>query len=130
MNRVAREPRKYALGLALVLGLVLGGGTTPGLIPDTTSQSVVITAAPIDTSRAPRSPIPGSLWLMCMTILAAMVLQIVPLPATLLDSLRPTIVGDDVSAIIGEPALSTISLGVGHTIETLMFMVAVLALFL
>ena len=130
MTALASERSKYALGSALIAGLVLGGGNSPGLVTDTIIQLIVIAAAAIEFSRAPRSPIPPSAWLFCAAVLAAMILQIVPLPAGLLDSLRPAVVGSDATEIIGSPVFSTISLGAGRTIEALFFAVAVIAMFL
>jgi len=130
VTTLARERSKYALGSALIAGLVLGGGNSPGLVTDTIIQVVVIAAAAVEFSRAPRSPIPPAAWLICAAVLAAMILQIIPMPTGLLDSLRPTIVGSDATEIIGSPVLSTISLNVGRTIEALFVAVAVMALFL
>ena len=60
MTTLARERSKYALGSALIAGLVLGGGNSPGLVTDTIVQLIVIAAAAVEFSRAPRSPIPPS----------------------------------------------------------------------
>jgi O-antigen ligase len=127
---LARERSKYALGSALIVGLVLGGGNSPGLVTDTIIQIVVIVAAAVEFSRPPRSPIPASAWMLVAAVFAAMLVQIVPLPTALLDALRPAVVGSDITRTIGDPGLSTMSLGIGRTIEVLFVAIAIAAMFL
>lgn len=118
---------KYVLGSVLFLALLIGGGTTNGLYTDTLIEIAAIVSAAAILSRPPSHATPGPiLWLLFFAV-ALFILQIIPLPAVLFAGLRP-------SVLLGGPWLVSetrfISVGVGRTIECLLFLAASAAFFL
>lgn len=118
---------KYLLGSVLFAALLIGGGTASGLYTDTVIEISAFIAVALAFSRTTNQPIPGSvLWLLFL-VLALFSLQIVPLPASLIAGLRP-------EALFGRPWLIDetrfISIGVGRTIECLLYVAASAAFFL
>lgn len=118
---------KYLLGSVLFAALLIGGGTASGLYTDTVIEISAFIAVALAFSRTTNQPIPGSvLWLLFL-VLALFSLQIVPLPASLIAGLRP-------EALLGRPWLIDetrfISIGVGRTIECLLYVAASAAFFL
>ncbi|TIW29874.1 MAG: O-antigen ligase family protein [Mesorhizobium sp.] len=127
MSARPSEWDKYLLGSVLFTALLIGGGTASGLYTDTLIEIVAIGSAAVALSRTSTQTIPGSvLWLLIMAV-ALVVLQIIPLPARLFADLRPELV-------LGAPWLVDqtrfISVGVGRTIECLLYVAASAAFFL
>ncbi|AMY00681.1 O-antigen ligase family protein [Mesorhizobium ciceri] len=128
MSARPSEWDKYLLGSVLFTSLLIGGGTASGLYTDTLVEIVAIVSAAIAVSRTSTpTAIPGSvLWLLFLAV-ALIVLQIVPLPASLFAGLRPGV-------LLGAPWLVDetrfISVGVGRTIECLLYVAASAAFFL
>ncbi|MER9488892.1 O-antigen ligase family protein [Mesorhizobium sp. M0563] len=119
---------KYLLGSVLFISLLIGGGTASGLYTDTLIQVVVIISAAVVFSQTSGQRISRSvLWLLIFAV-ALIVLQIVPLPAAIFNGLRPEL-------LLGEPwadetQFRFISVGVGRTIECLLYLLAAAGFFL
>ncbi|MFA6031718.1 MAG: O-antigen ligase family protein [Myxococcota bacterium] len=127
MKERQSERDKYLLGLVLFIALLIGGGTASGLYTDTLIEIAAIIAAATVFSRASVQTIPRpALWLLFFAV-ALFALQIIPLPAPLFDRVRP-------DALLGNPWLVSqsrfVSVGVGRTIECLIYVVAAAAFFL
>ncbi|AZO75649.1 O-antigen ligase family protein [Mesorhizobium sp. M1D.F.Ca.ET.043.01.1.1] len=127
MSARPSEWDKYLLGSVLFTALLIGGGTAIGLYTDTLIEIAAIVSAAVALSRTSTQTIPGSvLWLLIMAV-ALVVLQLVPLPASLFADLRPEL-------LLGAPWLVDqtrfISVGVGRTIECLLYVAASAAFFL
>ncbi|MER8830471.1 O-antigen ligase family protein [Mesorhizobium sp. M0938] len=120
---------KYLLGSVLVISLVVGGGTASGLYTDTLIEIAAIVSAAAVFSQNSGQRIPHSvLWLLVFAV-ALVILQIVPLPAALFNGLRPELLLAD-SGLVGETRFRFVSVGVGRTIECLLYLVASAAFFL
>ncbi|RWK34613.1 O-antigen ligase family protein [Mesorhizobium sp.] len=120
---------KYLLGSILFIALLIGGGTASGLYTDTLIEVAAIVSAALVFSQTSGQRIPHSvLWLLIFAV-ALVVLQIVPLPAVLFNGLRPELLLAD-SGLVGEPRFRFVSVGVGRTIECLLYLVALAAFFL
>lgn len=120
---------KYLLGSVLFIALLIGGGTASGLYTDTLIEVAAIVSAAAVFSQASGQRIPHSvLWLLIFAV-ALVVLQIVPLPAAIFSGLRPELLLAD-SGLVGETRFRFVSVGVGRTIECLLYLVALAAFFL
>ncbi|MGX7872035.1 O-antigen ligase family protein [Mesorhizobium sp. ORM6] len=132
MRERSRRPAewdKYLLGSVLFLSLLIGGGTASGLYTETLIEIAAIVSAAIVLSRSSEQVIPRAvLWLLAL-VLAVFCFQIIPLPATLLDGLRPGVLLAN-PWLEGETRLRFVSVGVGRTIECLLYFVAAAAFFL
>lgn len=119
---------KYLLGSVLFVSLLIGGGTASGLYTDTLIEvaAIVSAAAVFTQTSGERSP-HSVLWLLIFAI-ALNILQIVPLPAVILDGLKPELLLGD--PWVGESRFRFISVGVGRTIESLLYLLAAAAFFL
>ncbi|GLS40240.1 hypothetical protein GCM10010869_58370 [Mesorhizobium tianshanense] len=123
------ERDKYLLGSVLFLSLLIGGGTASGLYTDTLIEVAAIISAAAVFSQASGQRIPRSvLWLLILAV-AVVILQIVPLPAAIISGLRPELLLAD-SGLVGETRFRFVSVGVGRTIECLLYLVAWAAFFL
>ncbi|ODT16935.1 MAG: lipid A core--O-antigen ligase [Mesorhizobium sp. SCN 65-12] len=120
---------KYLLGSALFLSLLVGGGTASGLISDTVVEvfAIVSTAAVFSQGTGQRSP-HLIRWLLIMAV-ALIGLQLIPLPIAMLSGVRPPLL-QGVPWLSDETSLRFISVGVGRTVECLLFVLAVAAFFL
>ncbi|TGP14668.1 O-antigen ligase family protein [Mesorhizobium sp. M2D.F.Ca.ET.233.01.1.1] len=118
---------KYLLGSVLFTALLIGGGTASGLYTDTVIEISAFISVALAFSRPTDQAIPGSVLWLPFLVLALFSLQIVPLPASLIAGLRP-------EALLGRPWLIDetrfISIGVGRTIECLLYVAASAAFFL
>ncbi|CCV12489.1 O-antigen ligase family protein [Mesorhizobium sp. STM 4661] len=120
---------KYLLGSVLFVSLLIGGGTAAGLYTDTLIEVAAIVSAAAVLSQPFGQRVPRSvLWLLVFAV-ALVILQIVPLPASIFNGLRPELLLAD-SSFVGETRFRFVSLGVGRTIECLLYLVAVVAFFL
>ncbi|MER8443699.1 O-antigen ligase family protein [Mesorhizobium sp. M1066] len=123
------EWEKYLLGSVLFLSVLIGGGTASGLYTEALIEVAAIVAAAAVFSRPSEHGIPRSaLWLLALG-LAVFCFQIVPLPAALLSGLRPEVLLAN-PWLSGETGLRFVSVGVGRTIECLLYFVAMAAFFL
>ncbi|MER9234977.1 O-antigen ligase family protein [Mesorhizobium sp. M0622] len=128
MNDRPSEWDKYLLGSVLFVSLLIGGGTASGLYTDTLIEvAAIVSAATVFTQtsgqRSPRS----ALWLLIFAVALA-VLQIVPLPAAMFNGLRPELLLGN--PWVGESRFRFISVGVGRTVECLLYLLAAAAFFL
>ncbi|RWM18217.1 MAG: O-antigen ligase domain-containing protein [Mesorhizobium sp.] len=129
MSDRASEWDKYVLGLVLFLSLLIGGGTASGLYTDTLIEVGAIISAAAVLSQTSGQKIPQSvLWLLIFAV-AWLILQIVPLPAGVLIGSRPEVLLGDPS-LVGESGFRFVSVGVGRTIECLLYLAALAAFFL
>jgi O-antigen ligase len=123
----ASEWDKYLLGSVLFIALLIGGGTASGLYSDALIEVAALVAAAAALSRPSSQTIPAWIFLVLLLALALLVLQIVPLPAGLVAGMRPDV-------LLGAPWLPGhmrfISVGVGRTVECLLYVVSVAAFFL
>ncbi|MCQ8871226.1 O-antigen ligase family protein [Mesorhizobium sp. LMG17149] len=123
------EWEKYLVGSVLFLSVLIGGGTASGLYTEAVIEVAAIVAAAAIFSRPSEHGIPRSaLWLLALG-LAVFCFQIVPLPAALLSGLRPEVLLAN-PWLSGETGLRFVSVGVGRTIECLLYFVAMAAFFL
>ncbi|MER8504124.1 O-antigen ligase family protein [Mesorhizobium sp. M0204] len=119
---------KYLLGFVLFISLLIGGGTASGLYTDTLIQVIAIISATAVFSQSHSQGIPRSiLWLLIFAVALA-VLQIVPLPPAIFKGLRPELLLGN--PWVGESRFRFISLGVGRTVECLLYLLATAAFFL
>ncbi|RWE98326.1 O-antigen ligase family protein [Mesorhizobium sp.] len=120
---------KYLLGSVLFISLLIGGGTASGLYTDTLIEVAAIITAAAVFSQTSGQRIPYSiLWLLIFAV-ALVILQIVPLPAAIFNGLRPELLLGD-SWLAGQSGFRFVSVGVGRTIECLLYLVASAAFFL
>ncbi|MER9157475.1 O-antigen ligase family protein [Mesorhizobium sp. M0778] len=128
MNDRPSEWDKYLLGSVLFVSLLIGGGTASGLYTDTLMEVAALVSAAAVLSQPSGQRSPRSVrWLLILAI-ALMVLQIVPLPPTIFNGLRPELLLGD--PWVGESRFRFISVGVGRTIECLLYVLALAAFFL
>ncbi|MER8689007.1 MULTISPECIES: O-antigen ligase family protein [unclassified Mesorhizobium] len=128
MNDRPSEWDKYLLGSVLFVSLLIGGGTASGLYTDTLIEVAAIISAAAVFSQTPGQTIPRPvLWLLVFAVALA-VLQIVPLPAAIFSGLRPELLLGD--PWVGESRFRFISVGVGRTVECLLYLLAAAAFFL
>lgn len=120
---------KYLLGSVLFISLLIGGGTASGLYTDTLIEVAAIITAAAVFSQTSGQRIPYTiLWLLIFAV-ALVILQIVPLPAAIFNGLRPEpLLGN--SWLAGQSGFRFVSVGVGRTIECLLYLVASAAFFL
>jgi O-antigen ligase len=118
---------KYLLGSVLFIALLIGGGTASGLFTDTLIEVAAIVAAASVFSRVLARTAPPFVVGILFLAVALLVVQIIPLPSALLHGVRPDV-------LLGEPWLVSrtrfVSVGVGRTIECLLYVVAAVAFFL
>ncbi|MER9890688.1 O-antigen ligase family protein [Mesorhizobium sp. M0119] len=128
MNDRPSEWDKYLLGTVLFVSLLIGGGTASGLYTDTLIEvaAIVSAAAVFSQTAGQRIPRPV-LWLLVFAV-ALTVLQIVPLPAAIFNRLRPELLLGNPWA--GESRFRFVSVGVGRTVECLLYLLATAAFFL
>ncbi|RWB32916.1 MAG: O-antigen ligase family protein [Mesorhizobium sp.] len=120
---------KYLLGSVLFISLLIGGGTASGLYTDTLIEVAAIITAAAVFSQTSGQRIPYTiLWLLIFAV-ALVILQIVPLPAAIFNALRPELLLGD-SWLAGQSGFRFVSVGVGRTIECLLYLVASAAFFL
>ncbi|MER8772038.1 O-antigen ligase family protein [Mesorhizobium sp. M0960] len=128
MNDRPSEWDKYLLGTVLFVSLLIGGGTASGLYTDTLIEIAAIVSAAAVFSQTPGQRIPRPvLWLLVFAV-ALILLQIVPLPAAIFNGLRPELLLGD--PWVGESRFRFISVGVGRTVESLLYLLAAAAFFL
>ncbi|MER9681928.1 O-antigen ligase family protein [Mesorhizobium sp. M0184] len=128
MNHRPSEWDKYLLGLVLVVSLLIGGGTASGLYTDTLIEVAAIVSAAAIFSRTSGQRSPRSvLWLLIFAV-ALSVLQILPLPAGTFNGFRPELLFGD--PWVGESRFRFISVGLGRTVECLLYLLAATAFFL
>lgn len=125
-----RETGKYVLGSVLILALLLGGGTTTGLYTDTVIQLAAFLASAYVLATPARDGLSSSVaTLIILCVVALYAVQVVPLPAVLVDALQPEALRPMTGE--GDPfAFRFISIGVGRTIESALFAASCLAFFL
>lgn len=120
---------KYLLGSVLFISLLIGGGTASGLYTDTLIEVAAIVSAAAVFSQTSGQRVPLSvLWLLIFAA-GLVILQIVPLPAAIFNGLRPELLLAE-SGLVGETRFRFVSVGVGRTIECLLYLVALAAFFL
>ncbi|MER9971834.1 O-antigen ligase family protein [Mesorhizobium sp. M0060] len=128
MSSRPSEWDKYLLGSVLFVSLLIGGGTASGLYTDTLIEVAAILSAAAVFSHNPGQSGPHSvLWLLAFAVLLAF-LQIVPLPAAVFNDLRPKLLLGDTWA--ADTQFRFISVGVGRTVECLLYLLAAAAFFL
>ncbi|MBZ9755794.1 O-antigen ligase family protein [Mesorhizobium sp. ESP6-5] len=132
MRERSRQPTqwdKYLLGSVLFLSMLIGGGTASGLYTEMLIEIAAVICAAAILSRPSQQAIPRAvLWLLALVV-AVFCFQVVPLPATLLEGVRPAVLLAD-PWLDGESRLRFVSVGVGRTIECMLYFVAAAAFFL
>ncbi|MER9120465.1 O-antigen ligase family protein [Mesorhizobium sp. M0954] len=128
MNDRPSEWDKYLLGSVLFVSLLIGGGTAGGLYTDSAIEvaAILSAAAVLSQTSGQRSP-HSVLWLLVFAT-ALVILQIVPLPKAMFRGVRPELLLGD--PWIRETQFRFISVGVGRTIECLLYLLAAVAFFL
>lgn len=132
MRERSRQPThwdKYLLGSVLFLSLLIGGGTASGLYTETLIEIAALISAAAILSRPSQQAIPRAvLWLLALVV-AVFCFQVVPLPATLLEGVRPGVLLAD-PWLDGGSRLRFVSVGVGRTVECMLYFVAAAVFFL
>ncbi|MER8727149.1 O-antigen ligase family protein [Mesorhizobium sp. M1027] len=128
MNDRPSEWDKYLLGTVLFVSLLIGGGTASGLYTDTLIEVAAIVSAAAVFSQTADQRIPRPVLLLPVFTVALAVLQIVPLPAAIFNGLRPELLLGH--PWVGESRFRFISVGVGRTVECLLYLLAAAAFFL
>ena len=125
---VAGRPQTgtWLLGTTLLVALLTGGGTLPGLSSDTMIQLLAIATATAICLRNMQQRIDRAVFWFMVAAMLCLVLQLLPVATDLTRSTQSILPGDNPMPEM-EPA--TISLGPGRTIEVAVF-VASLCLFL
>lgn len=118
---------KFLLGGILTLALLIGGGTTRGLYTDQIIVCLCVIAFAVSFT-SPNGERVGK-WPIAFAaaIILGVSLQLVPLPASMLAAWRPQFLDEPVGI---DPGFTTISLGVGQTVESLTLVLAPVAFFL
>jgi len=126
--KLKAEWRKYLLGLIFLASALLGGGAAPQLWTDATLQvMIVLAAAPILAARQ-GEPVDNRVKWLCGLLLASMAVQLLPLPQGLIGHFQSeTLSSGRLEPGTGDAAF--ISLGLGRTLESLLY-VAVLVILL
>lgn len=128
MSSRPSEWDKYLLGTVLFVSLLIGGGTVSGLYTDTLIEvAAFLSAAAVFSHSSNQRTSRSVLWLLALAVLLAL-LQIVPLPAAVFNGLRPKLLLGDTWAT--ETQFRFISVGVGRTVECLLYLLAASAFFL
>ncbi|MEP9389873.1 O-antigen ligase family protein [Mesorhizobium sp. KR9-304] len=130
MSSKPRQIDKYLLGSVLFLALLIGGGTASGLYTDTIIEILAVVAAAVALSAPSEHKIDRRAFWLLLAILALALLQLVPLPAALLEPFRPELLAVDVGEAGGPSPFQFISLGIGRTSECLVYFAAAAAFFL
>lgn len=123
------QPRtnKFFLGGILALALLIGGGTTRGLFTDQIIVCLCAVAFAMSFGRATGERVGKLPRMFAAAVMLACVLQLVPLPAGMLTAVRPEFLDKPVGVDVG---FTTISLGIGQTVESLLLVAAPVAFFL
>ena len=128
MTKIAAEWRKYLLGTVLLLALLLGGSAASGMWSDALLQFLMILAAAPVLASSTGTPINGRVLGFCALVLAVVIIQLIPLPAALVELVRSE------AFLEGRPEaggdLNLITLGVGRTVENLLYVSALILLML
>ncbi len=115
----AAEPSdidKHLLGITILVALLLGGGTQPGLTTDTIVQLLAIAVSAFVILRHPERPIDKRvLWFM-IAANAVILFQLLPVPIAALRATQGILQPIDAPSL-GEVSGTTLSLGPGRTIE-------------
>jgi O-antigen ligase len=111
------------------MSLLIGGGTASGLYTDTLIEVAAIITAAAVFSQTCSQRIPSSILWLLISAVALVILQIVPLPAAIFNGLRPDLLLGD-PWLAGESGFRFVSVGVGRTIECLLYLMASAAFFL
>ncbi|MER8386445.1 O-antigen ligase family protein [Mesorhizobium sp. M1380] len=128
MNDRSTEWDKYLLGSVLFVSLLIGGGTASGLYTDTLIElAAIVSAAAIFSRNHGQRTAHAVLWLLLFAIGLAVV-QIIPLPAAIFKGTRPELLLGD--QWVGDTKFRFISVGVGRTVECLLYLVAAAGFFL
>ncbi|MER9345293.1 O-antigen ligase family protein [Mesorhizobium sp. M0601] len=128
MNDRPSEWDKYLVGSVLFLSLLIGGGTASGLYTDALIEVTAIVSAAAVFSQPFGKRIPASLLWLVIFAVASVAFQIVPLPRAIFGGLRPELLRGD--PWLGGTPYRFVSIGVGRTIECLLYLVASAAFFL
>ncbi|SMH40808.1 O-antigen ligase family protein [Mesorhizobium australicum] len=128
MIKIGAEWRKYLLGSILVCSLLLGGSAASGMWTDALLQTLtILVAAPILSASA-GEPIDRKVLAYCASILAAILIQLIPLPAGLLDLVRSEAFSQGRTE--AGAGFDLITLGVGRTVDNLTYASALVFLML
>lgn len=115
---------KYLIGTAITVSLLLGGGTDAGLWSDALLQVIILLAVIPVLSARDGTLVERRVFLLVCFIMVAPLLQLLPLPASLVDALRPEQFRQPIDADVAWLAVTT---GLGSTLLSFTY-VAVLGL--
>lgn len=128
MTGAGKETDKYLLGIVLFLAMSIGGGTRSGLITDFIVEAVAILASAYVLSKSSAVPISRPALLLILCALAAVALQLVPLPSALLSATRSAPIDEAMSR--SGSSIAFMSLSVGQTLRSLLVVLALALFFL
>ncbi|MEL6782885.1 MAG: O-antigen ligase family protein [Pseudomonadota bacterium] len=117
---------RYGLGLLFITAAIIGGNTAVGGLADIPLKLLATGLAMALLLRRKRPTIPLGVLLLCVAIALLFVIQLIPLPAAILNGLQPVL-----EATFTEPENNTwrpISLTLGATLEAASFTLPVVLL--
>ncbi|MCH4543985.1 O-antigen ligase family protein [Ochrobactrum sp. A-1] len=127
MPKLKAELRKYLLGFVFIAAALLGGGAAPGLWTDTVLQILILVCAtPVLAARDGETIDPRVKWL-CGLIVAVTAIQLLPLPVDLVRLFRTELLSSGRMELVGG-GLEFISLGLGRTLEALLYVAVLIIL--
>lgn len=121
MTRIQSTSCKYALGLALIACLILGGGTTRGLTIDAALQVLAITCSTYTLIQLWDNPASKLGIFFFFLVLSAGITQLIPVPVELLELLRPSVFLPILPGGSDDFTFSTVSLAGSRTILSVIF---------
>jgi len=127
VQRLGTDWRRYALGAVIVLAMMLGGGAASGLWTDSVLEAVILLVSARVLAAPDGGPIDRrAIWL-SGAALCLVLLQFVPLPPQISEAVRSSLL---VRSPEGGVGFSPISTDLGRTLECLLYVSALAALFL
>ncbi|MER2536737.1 MAG: O-antigen ligase family protein [Rhizobiaceae bacterium] len=128
MTAAARETDKYLLGIVIFLAMCIGGGTRSGLMTDFILEAVTILVCSRILAKPGAVPVSGTAAVLISAALAAMILQLVPLPSGLLVWARNPPVTEAMERS-GSP-IAFMTLGFSYTLRSLLVFLSLSLFFL
>jgi hypothetical protein len=129
MPNLKAEWRKYLIGLVFLASAFLGGGAAPQLWTDTVLQVLIVLAAAPILAAGRGEPVDARVKWLCGLLLASIAVQLLPLPEDLVRQFQSgTLSGGRLEP--GAGGVGFISLGLGRTLEALLYVAVLVVLLL
>lgn len=125
MGKLRAEWRKYVLGLSILLSVLIGGAAGTGLWTDSLLECVLILSAAAVLASGEGEPVDPRVRLFLALVVAAVAVQLIPLPAGVLDEFRSQTYTQGRLEAASE--VDFISLGLGRTVDSFVYVCALVA---